>query len=89
MTDDVIFFLTNINMGQFQLHWGAFIVALAFGMFYVYMSTPTPKIVIKYPNPENAGKVVYKDSSDSCYTYQALKTECTKSTEVVDQPVSL
>lgn len=76
-------------MSGFKLHWGAFIVALAVGMFYVYMSTPTPKIVVKYPNPENAGKVVYKDSSDTCYTYEAHKTECSKTNEVVDQPVSL
>lgn len=77
-------------MGKFQLHWGAFLVSLSIGMLYVYIRTPTPKIVIKYPNPENAGKVVYKDESDSCYVYQALKTECpAKSSEIIDQPISI
>jgi len=77
-------------MAKFVFHWGAFIVALAIGMLFVYVRIPTPKIVIKYPNPENAGKVVYKDEADNCYTYNASKTECpVKESDKEAQPVSI
>jgi len=56
-------------------------------MFFVYINTPKPKIVIKYPNPDNVKSIVYKDEADNCYMYQADKVECTK--DKVQQPVSL
>lgn len=53
-----------------------FIVAFAFGIFLSYIFTPSPKIVIKYPTPQNAGKVTYVDDAGVCYRYEAIKTEC-------------
>lgn len=77
-------------MAGFQIHWGAFFFALAIGMFYVYIRVPPPKIVMKYPTPDNAGKVVYKDEADNCYVYQATKQDSCpqKSTDVISQSVS-
>lgn len=37
----------------------AFIVALGVGLLVTYMTVPPPKIVIKFPTPYNAGKIVY------------------------------
>lgn len=74
-------------MAGFKLHLGAFIIALAIGMLYVYLKTPMPKIVIKYPNPDNINKVVYKDGSDNCYVYNADKVTCPA--DKVKQPVSV
>jgi len=74
-------------MKAFKLHWAAFLIALSVGMLYVYASTPKPKVVIKYPNPDNAKSIVYKDAADSCYMYKADKVECTK--DKVQQPVSM
>lgn len=53
-----------------------FIIALGVGLFIIYAFTPAPEVVVKFPNPFNAGKVVYKDSSDACYVYKAEKAEC-------------
>ena len=53
-----------------------FIIAFCVGIFLTYISTPPPKIVIKYPNPDNVDKVTYKDSADTCYKYKAEKVQC-------------
>lgn len=53
-----------------------FFIALFIGLFFAYISTPIPDIVIKYPTPENAGKIIYRDSGDVCYKYRAEEVEC-------------
>jgi len=53
-----------------------FIAALAVGLFFVYVFTPSPEVVYKFPSPFNAGHVMYKDQGDTCYTYKAENVEC-------------
>jgi len=53
-----------------------FILSLGVGLLYVYLTTRSPEVVIKYPTPENAGKIVYHDSNDVCYKYRAEKVAC-------------
>ena len=74
-------------MDRFQLHWPAFLIAFAIGISYVYFVHPAPKVVIKYPNPYNSGKLTYQDNADSCYKYKATKVECPKE-GVIPQPIS-
>ena len=45
-------------------------------ILFVYILTPTPDIVLKYPTPENSGKIVYKDKADVCYKYEAKEVTC-------------
>lgn len=54
----------------------AFFIALAIGLFFTYIYAPPKKIIIKWPTPENAGKVVYKDHADLCYKYKANEIPC-------------
>ena len=54
----------------------AFFITLAIGLFFTYVYSPPKKIVIKWPTPENAGKVIYKDHSDLCYKYKANEIAC-------------
>lgn len=35
-------------------------------------------IVYKYPNMENAGKVVYQDSNGTCFVYKTTEVNCDK-----------
>lgn len=56
-----------------------FIIAFSFGILWVYMVTPPPEIVVKFPSPYNAGAVTYKDKSDSCYKYKAEVVDCSNS----------
>ena len=46
-----------------------FFVALGLGIFLVYIVNPKPKIVYKYPTPENAAKITYVDDEGVCYKY--------------------
>jgi hypothetical protein len=53
----------------------AFFIALAIGLLITYIFNPQKKIIIKWPNPENVGKIVYKEN-DSCYKYNAKEIKC-------------
>lgn len=76
-------------MESFQLHWKAFLIAFAIGIAYVYFRVPPPKIVVKYPNPYNAGKVVYQDETNACYKYSAQKVDCPAEKDITPQPISV
>ncbi len=53
-----------------------FFIALGVGLFISYIYAPPKRIVIKWPTPENAGKVIYKDEADVCYKYKAQEVTC-------------
>ena len=55
-----------------------FFIALFIGLFVAYVSTPVPHVIIKYPTPENAGKIIYRDDADVCYKYKATEVSCPK-----------
>jgi len=56
----------------------AFWIALGIGMWIAYTFAPVPKVIYKYPTPENAGKVLYVDKSGVCYKYKAVEVNCLK-----------
>lgn len=65
-----------------------FIFAFAFGMLIVYTTTPPPEVIIKYPTPENAGKIIYKDDAGICYKYRAEEIKCpSDSSKIKAQPL--
>lgn len=70
---------------KFRFNFIAFFVAFAIGIFYVYISTPKPKIIIKYPTPYNANKIVYRNDNDICYKYQVEEVKCSDKT--IEQPI--
>lgn len=53
-----------------------FFIAFSIGILIAYLITPTPEIVIKYPTPDNAGKIIYRDTADVCYKYRAKEVSC-------------
>jgi len=54
----------------------AFFISLCVGIFVVYISVPEPKIIIKYPTPDNIHKNIYKDDSGTCYKYNKKEVDC-------------
>jgi len=62
-----------------------FLVAFCVGMFLVYITVPTPEVIIRYPTPQNSGKLMYKDSADMCYVYDAKKVQCSK--DAIETPL--
>jgi hypothetical protein len=66
-----------------------FFASFALGILLVYMMTPPPEIVVKWPSPYNAGKVTYKDKSNTCYKYKAENVPCENKdgVSVAPQPI--
>ena len=65
-----------------------FFISFCIGMFMVYILTPLPEIIIRYPTPHNAGKIVYKDSADMCYVYDSREVKCPKK-GIVETPLQI
>jgi hypothetical protein len=53
-----------------------FVAALAIGLLYTYLTAGKPTLVIRYPTPENAGKITYRDDADVCYKYKVMPVTC-------------
>ena len=84
------FFTTFGKNRSVKIHHWAFIISFAVGMFFVYILQPLPKVIIKHPTPENAGKIIYKDKADTCYKYIANQVECPNNEqEIHEHPLSL
>lgn len=70
---------------HFRFNFLAFILTFILGMFYVYVDTPKPKMIIKYPTPYNVDKIVYKGLDEECYKFKAKEVKCTD--QAIDQPI--
>lgn len=53
-----------------------FLLAFCIGLFFVYISDPPKKVIVRHPNPQNAGKTVYQNNDESCYQYIAKEVKC-------------
>jgi hypothetical protein len=62
-----------------------FLISFFIGMFMVYITSPTPEVIIRYPTPVNSGKNVYIDSADMCYVYDSKEVKCTR--DAIDTPL--
>jgi hypothetical protein len=66
-----------------------FFAAFAIGLLACYVMAPRPEVVVKFPTPYNAGTVVYRDKADSCYAYDATKSECPRDPSAIrTQPIT-
>jgi hypothetical protein len=53
-----------------------FLIAFCIGLLFSYVTSTANKIVIKYPTPENSGKITYKDDAGLCYKYKVVEEQC-------------
>ena len=67
--------MKKINLFKF-FNVPCFIISLAIGLFLVYISTPSPNVIIVYPNPDNELQILYKDKSDTCYQCKSQQIKC-------------
>lgn len=66
-----------------------FFISLFIGFMMCYVLTPPPKIVYKFPTPENANKTIYRDESDNCYKYKVDEIPCPKDkSKIKEQPIN-
>jgi hypothetical protein len=48
------------------------------GIIAILFIKPQQTIVYKYPTPETAEKMIYKDKNGVCYKYNSNKLDCDK-----------
>lgn len=70
-----------------RLNITALVASFAIGILYTYLVTPPPKVVVKFPSPYNAGKVLYRDKADGCYMFKSDQVECSSDTGALPQPL--
>jgi hypothetical protein len=68
-----------------QINLKLFLMSFSFGILLVYVTHPKPKIVHKFPSPDNISTIYSSGEDDSCYKYESEEVEC--SAESVAQPV--
>lgn len=65
-----------------------FFLSFAIGLFVVYIFTPPPQVVVKFPSPFNVGQVVYKNDNNACFVYKADKVACPRDKALIkEQPL--
>jgi hypothetical protein len=71
-----------------RLNFFYFILSFSIGLFICYITNPQPEIILKFPSPTNAGKVIYKDKAGECYAYKAEKLTCPEQKkDIKPQPI--
>ena len=53
-----------------------FLVSLAVGLFYIYISDDYKKVIVLYPTPDNIKQYQYRDKTNSCFTYHLKEVTC-------------
>lgn len=52
------------------------ILGLLIGFLIIYVTTPAPKVILKYPTIENIQDTTYIDENGQCYKYYAKEVQC-------------
>ena len=53
-----------------------FLISIAIGLFFVYLSQPSPTIIYVYPTPDNTDRVEFKDKAGNCFQFEAQEVNC-------------
>ena len=53
-----------------------FLISVAVGLFFVYLSQPPPTSIYVYPTPDNIDKVQYRDKADNCFQFESREVRC-------------
>lgn len=52
------------------------ILGLFLGFFIIYITSPKPRVILKYPTIENINNTTYIDEKGQCYKYYAIEIPC-------------
>jgi hypothetical protein len=53
-----------------------FLISLAIGLFFVYITFDENRKITVYPSPENADLIQYRDKADQCFEFQETPVQC-------------
>ena len=69
------------------INFQIFIISLAIGLLYVYLTIPAKKVVFVYPTPDNTDDVQYIDKANNCHKYKYTEVSCSGKQKVKHIPV--
>ena len=69
-----------------KINWNFFMISLCVGLFFCYILTPEPRVVIKFPTPDNSNDVIYIDNVNNCYKYKANIVNCPNDLNKISKP---
>ncbi len=53
-----------------------FFSSLFISFLIIYLLSPMPKIIVKYPDPTKIKSDLYIDDNGVCYKYKRIKVDC-------------
>ena len=53
-----------------------FALSLFVGLFLVYVTSPKPRIILKYPNLKNVNNLNFVDENNNCVKLSAKEVAC-------------
>ena len=62
-----------------------FLISLAVGLFIVYITKPSSKIIYVYPNPSNIDKIEYKDKAENCFSFDSVQVTCPDDDNLIEK----
>lgn len=70
------------------INFPIFLLSLALGLLFVYLSNPDVKKIVVYPTPDNLDSIQYQDKSSNCFKANAEEVSCpTDSSKIFDIPL--
>lgn len=54
-----------------------FLISLAAGLFFVYMTNSPGQDIFVFPNPDTINNVQYKDKTNTCFEFREREIPCT------------
>jgi len=57
-------------------HIPTFIISLAIGLFFTYITVPEPTIIYVYPSPNNLDKLQFIDKAENVFSFDYQKVKC-------------
>lgn len=54
----------------------AFLISLALGIFFVYITVPDMRKIYVYPTPDNVDTLQYRDKTNTCFEFKQEKVAC-------------
>ena len=64
-----------------------FIISLAIGLFFVYISQPKQRPIYVLPTPDNIGQNQYKDKVGTCYEFEKEEVKCPVNKNLIENYV--
>jgi hypothetical protein len=64
-----------------------FIISLAIGLFFVYISQPKNRPIYVLPTPDNINSIQYKDKSGTCYEFEQEIIKCPVNKNLIENYV--